>query len=296
MTDIRFDGRTAIVTGAGGGLGREYALDLARRGARVVVNDLGGGLDGTGASDAAEAVVDEIRSAGGQAIANSGSVTDADAVAAMVDQTVEAFGRIDILVANAGILRDKSFGRMEQADFRAVLDVHLMGTFLTARAVWEVMKAQGYGRIVMAASSSGLYGNFGQANYGAAKMGIVGLMQTLKIEGEKNDIRVNVIVPVAATRMTENLMPPAALEALKPQYVAPGVVYLCSDEAPNGAILTAGAGTFALARVVESEGLHLGHNALSAEAVRDNWSRIGDFSLETAYFAGGQQTGKFLRG
>lgn len=296
MTDIRFDGRTAIVTGAGGGLGREYALELARRGARVVVNDLGSGLDGTGASDAAEAVVEEIRAAGGEAVANGASVTEADAVAGLVRQTLDAFGRIDILIANAGILRDRSFGRMEEADFRAVLDVHLMGTFLTTRAVWEVMKAQDYGRIVMAASSSGLYGNFGQANYGAAKMGIVGLMQTLKIEGEKNDIRVNAIVPVAATRMTENLMPPAALEALKPQYVAPGVVYLCSEEAPNGAILTAGAGTFALARVVESEGLHLGHNALSAEAVRDNWNRIGDFSSETAYFAGGQQTGKFLRG
>lgn len=284
MTQIRFDGQVAIVTGAGGGLGRQHALELARRGAKVVVNDLG----------AAQAVADGIRAAGGEAMANDASVADADAVEAMVRQALDAYGRVDILIANAGILRDRSFGRMTVEDFQAVLDVHLMGTVLPIKAVWETMKAQDYGRIVVTTSSSGLYGNFGQANYGAAKMAIVGLMQTLKIEGQKNNIHVNAIAPVAATRMTEGLFPPAVLEALKPEYVTPGVVYLCSADAPTGAILTAGAGTFALARVVETEGVHLGHNALSAEAVRDSWDAISKGEGE-AYFAGGEQAAKFIR-
>ena len=284
MSDIRFDGKVAIVTGAGGGLGREHALALARRGARVVVNDL----------SAAEAVVEEIRAAGGEAIANDASVTDAPAIEAMAGQTLDAFGRIDILIANAGILRDRSFGKMSLEEFQAVLDVHLMGTVLPVKAVWETMKAQGYGRIVVTTSSSGLYGNFGQANYGAAKMAIVGLMQTLKIEGQKDGIHVNAISPVAATKMTEDLLPPAVLEVLKPAYVTPGVIYLCSSDAPTGAILTAGAGSFALARVVETEGVHLGHNALSAEAVRDSWDAISGGEAQ-AYFAGGEQAGKFVK-
>jgi NAD(P)-dependent dehydrogenase (short-subunit alcohol dehydrogenase family) len=284
MSAIRFDGQVAIVTGAGGGLGRQHALELARRGARVVVNDL----------SAADAVVEEIRAAGGEALANDASVSDAGAVEAMARQALDAWGRIDILIANAGILRDRSFGKMAIEDFQAVLDVHLMGTMLPIKAVWETMKAQGYGRIVVTTSSSGLYGNFGQANYGAAKMGIVGLMQTLKIEGQKDNIHINAISPVAATKMTEDIFPPAVLEVLKPEYVTPGVVYLCSAQAPTGAILTAGAGSFALARVVETEGLHLGHNALSAEAVRENWDAISDGAGE-AYFAGGEQAGKFIR-
>jgi NAD(P)-dependent dehydrogenase (short-subunit alcohol dehydrogenase family) len=284
MSAIRFDGQVAIVTGAGGGLGRQHALELARRGARVVVNDL----------SAADAVVEEIRAAGGEALANDASVSDAGAVEAMARQALDAWGRIDVLVANAGILRDRSFGKMAIEDFQAVLDVHLMGTMLPIKAVWETMKAQGYGRIVVTTSSSGLYGNFGQANYGAAKMGIVGLMQTLKIEGQKDNIHINAISPVAATKMTEDIFPPAVLEVLKPEYVTPGVVYLCSAQAPTGAILTAGAGSFALARVVETEGVHLGHNALSAEAVRENWDAISDGAGE-AYFAGGEQAGKFIR-
>jgi NAD(P)-dependent dehydrogenase (short-subunit alcohol dehydrogenase family) len=284
MSAIRFDGQVAIVTGAGGGLGRQHALELARRGARVVVNDL----------SAADAVVEEIRAAGGEALANDASVTDAGSVEAMARQALDAWGRIDILIANAGILRDRSFGKMAIEDFQAVLDVHLMGTMLPIKAVWETMKTQGYGRIVVTTSSSGLYGNFGQANYGAAKMGIVGLMQTLKIEGQKDNIHINAISPVAATKMTEDLFPPAVLEVLKPEYVTPGVVYLCSAQAPTGAILTAGAGSFALARVVETEGVHLGHNALSAEAVRENWDAISEGAGE-AYFAGGEQAGKFIR-
>jgi NAD(P)-dependent dehydrogenase (short-subunit alcohol dehydrogenase family) len=284
MSQIRFDGQVAIVTGAGGGLGRQHALELARRGAKVMVNDL----------SAADAVVEEIRALGGVAIANDASVTDGEAVEAMVRQGLDAFGRIDILIANAGILRDRSFGKMSLDDFQAVLDVHLLGTFLPIKAVWEIMKAQGYGRIVVTTSSSGLYGNFGQANYGAAKMGIVGLMQTLKIEGQKNNVHVNAISPVAATKMTEDLFPPAVLEVLKPEYVTPGVIYLCSAEAPTGAILTAGAGSFALARVVETEGVHLGHNALSAEAVRDSWVQIAEGEGQ-AYFAGGEQAGKFVK-
>jgi NAD(P)-dependent dehydrogenase (short-subunit alcohol dehydrogenase family) len=208
---------------------------------------------------------------------------------------MDAWGRIDIIVANAGILRDKSFGKMEMADFDLVLDVHLMGTVKPVKAAWEIMKAQNYGRIVVTTSSSGLYGNFGQANYGAAKLGIIGFMNTLKIEGQKNNIHVNAISPVAATRMTESLMPPEVLDKLKPEYVTPGVVYLCSEEAPTGAILTAGAGAFAMSYIYETEGVYLGEGGLSVEEVRDNWSKIADPTGQKAYFAAGEQTGKFLR-
>ncbi len=218
MADIRFDGKVAIVTGAGGGLGRQHALELARRGAKVVVNDLGGSVDGSGGgSEAANKVVEEIKALGGEAIANGSSVTDDAGVALMVKHAMDAWGRIDILIANAGVLRDKSFSKMEIADFEFVLDVHLLGTVKPAKAVWEIMKEQNYGRIVCTTSSSGLYGNFGQTNYGAAKLGIIGFMNTLKLEGQKNNIHVNAIAPVAATRMTENLMPPEILERLKPR-------------------------------------------------------------------------------
>ncbi|HEY5105210.1 MAG TPA: SDR family NAD(P)-dependent oxidoreductase [Caulobacteraceae bacterium] len=296
MADIRFDGKVAIVTGAGGGLGREHALELARRGAKVVVNDLGGSMDGSGgSSQAAGAVVDQIKAAGGEAIANGSSVTDDAGVELMVKQAMDAWGRIDILIANAGVLRDKSFSKMEIADFEFVLNVHLMGTVKPAKAVWETMKAQNYGRIVVTTSSSGLYGNFGQTNYGAAKLGIVGFMNTLKLEGQKNNIHVNAIAPVAATRMTENLLPPEISKRLAPQYVTPGVVFLCSEEAPTGAILTAGAGAFALARIYETEGVFLGEGGLSVEEVRDNWGKIADEAGQKAYAAGGEQSQKFFR-
>lgn len=296
MADIRFDGKVAIVTGAGGGLGRQHALELARRGAKVLVNDLGGSMDGTGGnSAAAEAVVAEIKAMGGEALANGSSVTDDAGVAKMVKDAMDAWGRIDILIANAGILRDKSFSKMTVEDFELVLNVHLMGTMKPTKAVWEIMKAQNYGRIVVTTSSSGLYGNFGQSNYGAAKLGIIGFMNTIKLEGQKNNIHINAISPVAATRMTEGLMPPEVLEKLKPEYVTPGVVYLVSEEAPTGAILTAGAGVFALSRIIETEGVYLGEGGLSVEEVRDNWSKITDETGQKAYFAGGEQGQKFFR-
>ena len=295
MAEIRFDGQVAIVTGAGGGLGRSHALELARRGARVVVNDLGAAVDGSGGgSQAALEVVDEIKAAGGVAIANGSSVTDDAGVQRMVADAMEAWGRIDILVANAGILRDRSFAKMETPDFQLVLDVHLMGTVKPAKAVWEIMRAQNHGRIVVTTSSSGLYGNFGQSNYGAAKNGIVGFMNTLKLEGQKNNIHVNAISPVAATRMTESLLTPEMLAALAPERVTAGVVYLCSAEAPTGVILTAGAGVFALAQMIETEGAYLGAE-VAAEDVRDAWSRIADPAGAKAYFAGGEQTAKFFR-
>ena len=296
MADIRFDGKVAIVTGAGGGLGRAHALELARRGAKVVVNDLGGAVDGSGgSSEAAGKVVEEIKAFGGEAIANGSSVTDDAGVALMIKHAIDAWGRVDILVANAGVLRDKSFAKMEIADFEFVMNVHLMGTMKPAKAVWEIMKAQNYGRIVVTTSSSGLYGNFGQTNYGAAKLSLVGFMNSLKLEGQKNNIHVNAIAPVAATRMTESLMPPEVLKRLAPENVTPGVVYLCSEEAPTGAILTAGGGAFALARLYETEGVYLGEGGLSVEEVRDNWAKIADPAGQQAYVNGGEQTQKFFR-
>ena len=294
--EIRFDGKVAIVTGAGGGLGRQHALELARRGAKVVINDLGGSVDGAGGSSAAAAtVVEESKALGGEAIANGASVTDDAGVKHLVDQTMEAFGRIDILIANAGILRDKSFSKMEIADVEVVLAVHVMGTIKPAKAVWEIMKAQNYGRIVVTTSSTGLYGNFGQTNYGAAKLGLVGFINTLKLEGQKNNIRVNAISPVAATRMTENLMPPEMLDKLRPEFVTPGVVYLVSEDAPTGVVLTAGAGVFATAKIFETEGVYLGDKGLSVEAVRDHWAEIENQAGQQSYFQGGEQTAKFFR-
>ncbi len=296
MADVRFDGKVAIVTGAGGGLGRQHALELARRGAKVVVNDLGGSMDGTGGSSAAaEAVVAEIKTLGGEAVANGSSVTDDAGVALMVQHAMEAWGRIDILIANAGILRDKSFSKMEIADFELVMNVHLMGTVKPTKAVWEIMRAQNYGRIVVTTSSSGMYGNFGQSNYGAAKMAILGFMNTIKLEGQKNNIHINAVSPVAGTRMTESLMPPEILEKLKPEYVTPGVVYLASEEAPSGMILTAGGGAFAMARIFETEGVYLGEGGLSVEEVRDNWATISETAGQQAYVNGGEQGGKFFR-
>jgi NAD(P)-dependent dehydrogenase (short-subunit alcohol dehydrogenase family) len=295
MADIRFDGKVAIVTGAGGGLGRQHALELARRGAKVVVNDLGGAVDGSGgSSEAAKAVVNEIKGLGGEAIADGASVTDDSGVANMVKAAMDAWGRVDILIANAGVLRDKSFAKMEIADFEFVLNVHLLGTVKPAKAVWEIMREQNFGRIVVTTSSTGLYGNFGQTNYGAAKLALVGFMNSLKLEGQKNNVHVNAIAPVAATRMTENILPPAIAERLKPDYVSPGVAYLASEDAPSGVILTAAAGAFAIAKIYETEGAYLGDH-LSAEAVRDNWSKIADPAGEQSYAAGQEQTQKFLR-
>jgi NAD(P)-dependent dehydrogenase (short-subunit alcohol dehydrogenase family) len=296
MADIRFDGKVAIVTGAGGGLGRQHALELARRGAKVVVNDLGGSVDGAGgSSDAALKVVDEIKAFGGEAIAHGASVTDDAGVANMVQTAMDTWGRIDILIANAGILRDRTLTKMALEDFEAVMQVHVWGTFKPIKAVWDIMKAQNYGRIVVTTSSSGMYGNFGQSNYGAAKMAILGLMNNLKLEGAKNDVKINAISPVAATRMTEGLMPPEVLAKLAPEYVTPGVVYLASDEAPTGAILTAGAGAFALSRIYETEGVYLGEGGLSAEEVRDSWDKITAEDGQKAYFNGGEQGQKFFR-
>ena len=256
---LDFQGRVAIVTGAGGGLGRQHALALAARGAKVLVNDLGGAVDGSGASvSAAQAVVDEIRAAGGQALANGASVTDFAAVQAMVAQAVDAWGRVDILVNNAGILRDKSFAKMDMADFALVVQVHLMGAAHCCKAVWPLMQAQNYGRIVMTTSSTGLYGNFGQANYGAAKLAQVGLMQTLAIEGAKHHIHVNARAPTAATRMTEDLFPKEMLDALRPEAVVPAMLVLAHESAPTRTILCAGGGTFEAAHITLTQGIHLG--------------------------------------
>lgn len=277
---VNFDGRVAIVTGAGGGLGREHALALAARGAKVVVNDLGGARDGSGGSTtAAEAVVAEIEAAGGEALANAASVTDIDAVQAMVEAAMSRWGRIDILVNNAGVLRDKTFAKMALEDFRFVVDVHLMGAVNCTKAVWDIMRAQNYGRVVMTTSSSGLYGNFGQANYGAAKMALVGLMQTLAIEGAKNDIRVNCLAPTAHTRMTEDLGAALPLEALGPELVTPGLLHLVSEAAPSRCILAAGAGGFERAYVTLTEGVRI-VGADAPEQVAAQFDAISDRSKE----------------
>jgi NAD(P)-dependent dehydrogenase (short-subunit alcohol dehydrogenase family) len=276
---IDFTGRVAIVTGAGGGLGRQHALGLAARGAKVVVNDLA----------AAQGVVDEIKAAGGEAIANNASVTDFAAVQAMVQQAVDAWGRVDVLVNNAGILRDKSFAKMELADFKLVVDVHLMGAVNCCKAVWALMNEQKYGRIVMTTSSSGLYGNFGQSNYGAAKLALVGLMQTLSIEGAKNDIRVNCLAPTAATRMTEGLMPQEVLDALKPEAVVPAMLVLTAQDAPTRTILCAGAGTFEAAHITLTGGTFIGLGADAPEQLAARLAEVTDRNGEIVPQSGAAQ-------
>lgn len=262
------DGRVAIVTGAGGGLGRAHALYLASLGAKVVVNDL--------TQAAADRVAAEIAAAGGAAIGVAASVTDEAAVTDMVEQVVARWGRVDILISNAGILRDKSFAKMSLDDFRLVVDVHLMGAAVCAKAVWGLMREQGYGRIVMTTSSSGLYGNFGQANYGAAKMALVGLMQTLALEGEKYNVRVNCLAPTAATGMTEGVLSQESLERLDPSLVSPGLLALVHDDAPTRAILCAGAGHFATANVTLTDGLYIGGGADAGEQLIRQWDRVAD--------------------
>lgn len=297
--NLDFKGRVAIVTGAGGGLGRQHALALAARGAKVVVNDLGGARDGSGSSlFAAESVVAEIRAAGGEAIANGASVTDFEAVQAMVQQAIDAWGRVDILVNNAGILRDKSFAKMEIPDFRTVVDVHLMGAVHCCKAVWPHMNEQKYGRILMTTSSSGLYGNFGQSNYGAAKLALVGLMQTLALEGAKNNIHVNSLAPTAATRMTEGLMPPQVLEALKPEAVVPAMLVLVSEDAPTRTTLCAGAGSVEAAHITLTQGAWIGLDANAPETLAANLrqvlARAGDMVPESGAAQGSQEVTRAL--
>tara|TARA_B110000908_G_C10255553_1_gene455203 strand:- start:1210 stop:2127 length:918 start_codon:yes stop_codon:yes gene_type:complete len=273
---IRFDDRVAIVTGAGVGLGRSHALGLAGRGAKVVINDLGVGQDGQGqSSGAALAVVAEIEAMGGTAFAHGADVSNADQVGDMVAQTMERWGRIDILVNNAGILLDKTFAKMPMEDFRKVVDVHLLGSANCCHAVWPIMRQQKFGRIVLTSSASGLYGNFGQSNYGAAKAAMVGLMNVLHHEGSRDDIRINTLAPTAATRMTENLLPPEALKLLAPETITPGLLYLVSDDGPSKTILSAGAGCFAQTRIYETQGTIITGD-ITPEAVAQNWNIITD--------------------
>jgi NAD(P)-dependent dehydrogenase (short-subunit alcohol dehydrogenase family) len=283
---VRFDDRVAIVTGAGSGLGRSHALLLASRGAKVVVNDLGGAVDGSGKSTAAaDQVVAEIAAAGGSAAPNYDSVSDPAGAERLVNTALERFGRIDILVNNAGILRDKTFAKMELADFRTVMDVHLMGSVYCTRAAWPTMKERGYGRIVMTSSGAGLYGNFGQSNYGAAKMALVGLMNVIKLEGAKNGILINAVAPIAATRMTEALMPKPALPYLKSEYVSAAVAWFCSEQCRvSGHVVSAGAGYFARTQMMEGQGVFIeGNAAADPDAVAAAYDRISDLSKSAPF-------------
>jgi len=292
---IEFTDQVAIVTGAGGGLGRSHALALAARGAKVVVNDLGGGVDGSGGSSlASQEVVALIKANGGQAIAHGANVANFDEVDDMVQQALSEWGRVDVLVNNAGILRDKSFAKMTLDDFKLVMDVHLMGSVNCCKAVWETMRAQSYGRIMMTTSSSGLYGNFGQANYGAAKMAVVGLMNTLSLEGGKYDIKVNALAPSAATRMTESLFPPETIATLTAEAVTAGALALVHKDSPTNYILCAGAGGYSSARIFETEGIYLGAEQQSPEVVMAQMDVINNLTGQQNYDSGFMQPQKFL--
>ena len=292
---IRFDGRVAIVTGAGNGLGRAHALGLASRGAKVVVNDFGVACDGSGGSLAsAEAVVEQIRKAGGVAMADGADVSNFAQVQAMVERAIKTWGSVDLLCANAGILRDKSFAKMEIADFAKVIDVHLTGTFYCCKAVWDGMRERQYGRIVITTSSSGLFGNFGQANYGAAKTGMLGLMNVLAEEGRKHNIHVNTISPTAATRMTEELLPPQALALMKPESITPAVEYLLSENAPTRTIMGAGAGSFAVIKIIEAEGINLPPSDWTPDAIAAHFAEISDMSKARALQGAFEQTQKYV--
>ena len=293
---INFNDQVAIVTGAGNGLGRSHALALAERGAKVVVNDLGGARDGTGGgSEAALAVVEQIQVAGGEAMANGANVANRDDVEQMVQQTMNKWGRVDVLVNNAGILRDKSFAKMDLNDFQLVMDVHLMGSVNCTKAVWNTMREQEYGRIVMTTSSSGMYGNFGQTNYGAAKMALVGFMNTLVLEGKKQNIHINALSPTAGTRMLEDLIPDkAVMDMMTVESVTAGLLTLCDTDAPNRTILCAGAGGYASTHIYETEGIYLPPDEQTPENVRANMAAIADPEGEKIIKAGFEQTEKFV--
>ena len=293
---ISFEGQVAIVTGAGNGLGKSHALELGRRGAKVVVNDFGGARDGTGGSlSPAEAVVEEIIAAGGEAIANGANVANYDDCEAMVADAVSKWGRVDVLINNAGILRDKSFGKMETSDWDSVVAVHLNGSGNCSRAVWGHMREQNYGRILMTTSTSGIYGNFGQANYGAAKLGVVGLMNTLCIEGAKYGININCVSPTAATRMTEDIMTEDMLQQLDPKYVTPAAVFLVSKDAPNHCVMFAGAGSYTTMQISESAGLHLAEEDRTADGVAANFSQISDMSKPDVFYSGTEHVVKVVQ-
>jgi len=293
---INFNDQVAIVTGAGNGLGRSHALELARRGAKVVVNDLGGARDGTGGgSEAAQEVVSLIKERGGQAIANGANVADFEQVQEMVTQTMNEWGRVDVVVNNAGILRDKSFAKMDMADFQMVVDVHLMGSVNCSKAVWNIMREQNYGRLVMTTSSSGMYGNFGQSNYGAAKMALVGFMNTLVLEGKKYGIHVNTLSPTAGTRMLEDIIDDKqVMELMSVESVTAGLITLCDKDAPNRTILCAGAGGYATTHIYETEGIFLPADQQTPENVRANMDAIHDTKGEKILTAGFEQTNKFV--
>jgi|TARA_B110000114_G_scaffold112793_1_gene118389 NAD(P)-dependent dehydrogenase (short-subunit alcohol dehydrogenase family) len=289
---ISFENKVVIVTGSGGGLGRCHALQFAQRGAKLVINDLGGAVDGSGgSSEAADKVVQEIKDMGGEAISNGSSVTDKEGVQKLVDDAMNAYGRIDVLVNNAGVLRDKSFAKVTLDDFEFVVDVHLMGSVYCSKAVWPIMVEQQYGRIIMTSSSSGVFGNFGQANYGSAKLGVVGLMNTLRIEGQKNNIKVNSLIPVAATRMTENLgMPEEVLKQLKPESVSPAVLFMASEDAPTGIMLSAGAGVFAKVEIAQAPGVGFAGDDINPDSIAEHWSEISDMASAKQLFNGGEHT------
>jgi NAD(P)-dependent dehydrogenase (short-subunit alcohol dehydrogenase family) len=292
-----FDGQVAVVTGAGGGLGRSYALELARRGARVVVNDLGGARDGSGASTSlADSVVEEITTAGGTAVASYDSVATLEGGQTIVQTALDNFGRIDILINNAGILRDKSFLKMEMEDYEKVKAVHLDGTFFCSKAAFPHMRESSYGRIISAASAAGVYGNFGQANYGAAKMAIIGLMHVLKQEGAKYNIMANVIVPVAGTRMTATVLPPNLLDLLKPEFVSPMVVWACSEQCNfSGYTFSAGGGYFSRIAFVEGQGVIFDvAKPITLEMIDENIDKITSLEGAVPYGSATEQTGAIL--
>ena len=286
---IEFDGKVAIVTGAGSGLGRSHALGLAARGANVVVNDLGGA-----SFDNAMRVVEEIRAKGGTAIADPADVADFEEVSAMVARAERLWGHVDILVNNAGVLRDKTFAKMEMADFEFVLRVHLIGSANCTKAVWAGMRERNYGRVVLTSSASGIYGNFGQANYGAAKAAMIGLMNVLHLEGAKNDIRVNVLAPTARTGMTEGLLSPVAAELMTPESVTPGVLFLVSEDAPSRVILGAGAGVFAVTHIGETPGIYLDESERTPETIAARFAEISDAKTAEPLKDAFAQTYKFV--